>query len=518
MWKILIADDEEIECRGLEMMIRKNFKMAELLPSVYNGVDLIKKAERFQPDVILADINMPGLNGLEALEMLRLKALNAKVIINTAYNDFAYIRKALQLGASDFLSKPVYEEELVKAISKVLGVLEQEKRIFRENQISEKKFQDMQSALGNGLMSSILLGQPKEEELRLWFDNLDQTFLGGILVLMQVPDNRKVSVYLEVIRKMVQEELKRFCISLTMVHKETLYLFLIPGGEVGEENYQPWSRELLEMLRRKIRTDFECEAVFGVSRWKYEFEKMPEGLKECRMVLNDQRAEAVCFFEKREKIYSRQAEDLELTEDMADAVRRKDSEAAKEILQKIFTQWKAGGQGLWQEQRLAAAFIQKCQEELESGKRRHFFWRQLLERLQSASDETQLQERVLAVLWELPESKRTETIRNEYVEEAVLYIENNYMKDISLEAVAERLGISSFYLSRLLTQQLDESFVELLTDARIDHAIRLIRDEDFIVKDIGARVGYLSPTYFYKVFKKNTGMTVGEMRRLLRGL
>ncbi len=516
MWKILIADDEEIECRGLEMMIRKNFKTAELLPSVSNGVDLIKKAERFQPDVIIADINMPGLNGLEALEMLRLKALNAKVIINTAYNDFAYIRKALQLGASDFLSKPVYEEELVKAISKVLGVLEQEKRIFHENQISEKKFQDIQSALGNGLMSSILLGQPKEEEQRLWFDNLEQTFLGGILVLMQVSDNKKASVYLEPIRKLVQEELKRLCTSLTMVHKEALYLLLVPGGEVGEENYQPWSKALLEMLRKKIRSAFECETVFSVSRWKYEFEKMPEGLKECRMALNGERTGAVCFFERQGEIHSRKTEDLGLTEDMAEAVKRKDPDAAKEILQRKFEQWKAGGQGLWQEQRLAAVFIQKCGEALAVGKGRRFFWRQLLERLQSASDETQLQERILALLWELPEWERTEEIRNEYVEEAVLYIENNYMKDISLEAVAERLGISSFYLSRLLTQQLDESFVELLTDARIDHAIRLIRDEDFIVKDIGARVGYLSPTYFYKVFKKNTGMTVGEMRQLLR--
>ena len=79
------------------------------------------------------------------------------------------------------------------------------------------------------------------------------------------------------------------------------------------------------------------------------------------------------------------------------------------------------------------------------------------------------------------------------------------------------MGSALFILSRLLTQQLDKSFVELLTDARVDHAIRLIREEDYIVKDIGARVGYFSPTYFYKVFKKNTGMTVGEMRRLLRG-
>ena len=208
---------------------------------------------------------------------------------------------------------------------------------------------------------------------------------------------------------------------------------------------------------------------------------------------------------------------MELTEELTEALRRKDQERARVVLGNLFDQWKEEGQGLWQEQRLAAALIQECEEVFETGKRWKFFWRQLLERLQSAVDESQLQESVLKILWEFTEWDQMEETKNEYVEEAVRYIENNYMKDISLETVAERLGISTFYLSRLLTQQLDESFVELLTDARVDHAIRLIREEDYIVKDIGARVGYFSPTYFYKVFKKNTGMTVGEMRRLLRG-
>lgn len=517
MWKILIADDEEIECLGLEMMIRKNFKMLELLPYVSNGIDLIKKAESLQPDIMIVDINMPGLNGLEALEMLRLKKLNTKVIINTAYNEFNYIRKALQLGAFDFLSKPVYEEELVMAVSKVLGVLEKERKALHETQISEKKFYELQSALENGLMYSLLLGQPREEELRLWLDNLDQVFLGGVVVLIQVVDQKKASIYLELIWKMVQEQLTRLCTSLTVVHKDVMYLVLIPGSNVGEDSYQNWSIALLEMLRKKIRDTFECETVFGVSSWKYEFEKMTEGLRECRAAIRGQCTGGICFFEKTEKKTHRQEEQIKLTKQLIEAIRQKECESAKIILNQTFNQWKEEGQGFWQEQRLAAALIQECVEELDTGIGRHFFWRQLLERLKSAADESHLQEIVLKILWEFLEYGQIEKVQNEYVEEAVQYIENNYMKDISLDTVAERLGISTFYLSRLLTQQLDESFVELLTDVRINHAIHLIRQEDFIVKDIGARVGYLSPTYFYKVFKKNTGMTVGEMRRLLCG-
>ena len=188
MWRMLIADDEEIECRGLEMMVQNNFKNIELLPSVYNGVALIKSAEQLQPDIIIADINMPGLNGLEAIEILQMKAVRAKVIINTAYSEFEYIRKALLLGTADFLSKPADEEQLVEAVGRVIRQMEQEEKKDQEHKITEKKFQDMQKIVGNELMYSILLGKPNEDGLRLWFDNLGRTYLGGILVAVRTTD------------------------------------------------------------------------------------------------------------------------------------------------------------------------------------------------------------------------------------------------------------------------------------------------------------------------------------------
>ncbi len=86
----------------------------------------------------------------------------------------------------------------------------------------------------------------------------------------------------------------------------------------------------------------------------------------------------------------------------------------------------------------------------------------------------------------------------EYVTKAFIYVKKMYTQDISLEDIAEQVGISPFYLSRLLKQELNETFVEILTKVRI-----------------GEAVGYNNTTYFYKVFKKQTGMTVGEVRHYL---
>ena len=73
MYRIIIADDEVIECRALEMMIRNDFPDMEILPYVQNGIDLIASVEKNHPDIAIIDINMPGLNGLDALEIIRLR-------------------------------------------------------------------------------------------------------------------------------------------------------------------------------------------------------------------------------------------------------------------------------------------------------------------------------------------------------------------------------------------------------------------------------------------------------------
>ena len=122
---------------------------------------------------------------------------------------------------------------------------------------------------------------------------------------------------------------------------------------------------------------------------------------------------------------------------------------------------------------------------------------------------------ILYLLHNLDILKDTANTRTGYVLKSLGYIEEHFTENISLDMAAENMGISSFYLSRLLTQQLQISFVDLLTSARINRAIELIRNQKAVVRNIGIKCGYQSAAYFYKAFKKNTGMTVGEMREFL---
>ncbi len=122
-YKILIADDEELECQSMELFFSRAYPDLHLLESAKNGKDVVEKVLRYKPDILILDIEMPGLNGLEALRLLRQNDNDVHVIIKTAYSLFAYAHDAIQLKVDSYLLKPVKKAELSAAVDRVIDDL-----------------------------------------------------------------------------------------------------------------------------------------------------------------------------------------------------------------------------------------------------------------------------------------------------------------------------------------------------------------------------------------------------------
>ena len=136
MYTIIIADDEAIECRGQEQILQNSFSNIRLLPSAANGTELIERVREEQPDIIITDINMPDLNGLGAIGVLRNEAVHAQVIINTAYSEFEYAKEAISLGACAFLVKPLERQDYLKAVEKAMKAVDHERSLeLGQNQV-----------------------------------------------------------------------------------------------------------------------------------------------------------------------------------------------------------------------------------------------------------------------------------------------------------------------------------------------------------------------------------------------
>ena len=104
-------------------------------------------------------------------------------------------------------------------------------------------------------------------------------------------------------------------------------------------------------------------------------------------------------------------------------------------------------------------------------------------------------------------------IKNPYIVQAVQFIHDNYNRDISLEEIADHIGISSFHLSRTFKSEMGIKLSEYITGIRMDKALLLVKNTSMTISEIGEQVGYSNPTYFCRIFKKNTGKTIGQIRK-----
>ena len=136
-YTVLIVDDEQIEREAIRMILETSHLPISFIYEANSGRKMLEMTASHSVDIIILDINMPGLSGLQALEMLRSEGRDTKVIISTAYDEFNFAVKALQSGAVDFLVKPVDDETLIESLRKSIERLDEEKA--KEAKISRRE-------------------------------------------------------------------------------------------------------------------------------------------------------------------------------------------------------------------------------------------------------------------------------------------------------------------------------------------------------------------------------------------
>lgn len=507
---ILIADDEPIECTALELLLKNTFTNIQILPSVSNGVDFVSSVRQNHPDIVIVDINMPGLSGLDALDMIRARNPEMKIIIHSAYSEFEYAKRALALNAFDYIVKPIQKPVFIETMKKIFDTLDQE----RQKQTSEETIHQLTGEVNrlveNDLMSSILLGVIDQHTSDLFLHSLSQEYYGGFLVTVRFPGSA-TSVWNHQKKKQILDAVNQVCLCLGKLYRQDLILYVIPGQGIGESNYQQWTKNLFQILKEPL--------LFGVSSWKFTLEELPDALKESNSILLGKQSPGTYFFEypastRFHNIF------LEYKDQLANLILAGQTDECCAMIHTLFQNAAAQEIPLVPLQVYTAYFLLYLYEQMSCRLSSSLYveshlqlsWREFL--LCTTCDE--LSEKLCLAVTHLNDCVLNPANKSgAYVIKALLYIKKMYRQNISLEDIAQLVSISPFYLSRLLKQELSKTFVEILTEIRISEALKLLRDPKKTIREIGEEVGYLNTTYFYKVFKKQTGMTVGEVRRYL---
>ena len=125
MLKILVVDDEPTVRRGIMLGVDWAQMDCVVVGEASNGLEGLEAVERYHPNLIITDVRMPKMDGIQMLAKLRERGCMARVILLTAYSDFEYVRTALQLDADDYLLKPFRDQELAAAVERVRMKLQQ---------------------------------------------------------------------------------------------------------------------------------------------------------------------------------------------------------------------------------------------------------------------------------------------------------------------------------------------------------------------------------------------------------
>jgi len=127
MYKVMLADDENLILQGLENIIEWEELGLEIVNKASNGQEAIDKFKENPVDIVVTDINMPQVTGLELLKELKKINSDVKFIILSGYDDFSYAKKAIELGVENYILKPIDEEELEKTLKNTINKIKQEK-------------------------------------------------------------------------------------------------------------------------------------------------------------------------------------------------------------------------------------------------------------------------------------------------------------------------------------------------------------------------------------------------------
>ena len=144
MIRTVIADDERVIRNGLKKMLEVSDLSLNIAEPAANGQEALETIKKFLPQILLMDINMPGIKGLDVIEMVKPYIPDSKVIIISGHDDFKYAQRALQLGAFDYLLKPINKKQLIDVIKKAIDNIK-EKDIGNVIDVSKSKLDNGRS-------------------------------------------------------------------------------------------------------------------------------------------------------------------------------------------------------------------------------------------------------------------------------------------------------------------------------------------------------------------------------------
>jgi two-component system response regulator YesN len=486
MLKAAVFDDEYIVLQGLQTMIDWSRYGIELVGAAGDGISALALFQAEKPDIILTDIRMPGMDGLQLVEAVLREAPETYCIVFSGFNEFEYVRRAIQLGVSDYLDKPITIESIEYAIQKMTTRIHAQKETA---ELREKWENGKRAVLGKAVSDLLLIGPDAKTGWSETFGPQSQHVVG--VTVFACSDEFTFDEQPEYVAVSVQNGQERLAI---------IFHLLPPSNEFWEQLAQ--ESEQVDIVIGGGRTYPDA----GQASLSYK-----EALRAFRSALFLNMKGTVRFDELGEILVM--PDDLsEWEEAMILSMRAGDYKGLIERIDR-FIEWiqsaKVDPEAAERQMIKLIYLAQEVSKEagllkLEEDSLPHVEIREMMARGKALQWFREQMERIARSSLE-----NRERTKHTSIEQARIFIEQNLSRDLSLEAVAGHVGMNPSYLSVLFKEVLGETYIKYVTRCRMELAKKLLL-KGFKVNQVSEQVGYHTYRHFSDVFKKYTGCTPGQ--------
>lgn len=529
MYRILLADDEGIMLYSLQSMIQKNYGDECEIYTAKTGRAVVELADNIRPDIIFMDIQMPGMNGIEAMQVIREKNKSVLFIVITAYNKFDYAKDAIEIGVFDFLTKPVNKDNFLKVLKSAMSQVDSERKNQMDNLKIREKLETVVPIIESGFINYLMLQgggaestyynykellEIEEEYAYAILIQFGESYENGVLTNPVGMSMRSQKFY-PVLRHIVKDYFSCY-VGAVMVNKVIL---MVPepfmDGVEYEERIQVigQARKMLHALEEQIEAKFRI----GIGH-KYRIDQLNQSYQEAFRALQegDGRVVHVGDMPIRGEFEGDYPEDNETL--IFQMILKGDMDGAMEQAS-VFYDWMVDNYPDYMDSiRLKVLeLVMRAEKDAfwNGGLNYGFLYRNdYLSDIMNSGSYEEIRNWWLNKIADITKhmANRKKNQSESIVAKAVSYLNDNYRKDISLDDVSREVNINPYYFSKRFKEETGVNFIDFLTNIRIKKAKELLEDPKLSIKEICTMSGYSDPNYFSRIFKKIENVTPSEYR------
>ncbi len=524
MYKLFVVDDDEIICNGIASLKWEEYGVT-VSGSAYDGETAMELVTQDVPDIIIVDINMPFMDGIELTFNLRQKYPHLKVIMLTAFKEFSYAQKAVELQVSCYLTKPFKTAELIQAVKRVVEELEKEEKFQRE---AIKNIH----ILKNNYLSELVSAGVTEDNREILHQILgpscqDDFFCCAVLYLKTIEpcqdtstrlfqEEASVRISVETIEQLLNG---RKGVQFFPLHSKVVFLFQSDEQTELETKATEVLQKVMEELAKNDRYFLSCgmgNPCQGIETVRFSYSQAKRAVEHCFEFGHMSIIHVADISAVDEKP---PVDEAAYKQVLKEAVQKNDLKTLAAAVEDLFQELRQSRtSNLSSVQFLALELAITVYQAIGESKLYEKFWHRCQESFPQLMKTNSIDSIYTWLKGQLEDAYRLFrekdiTPPERLVNAAVNYINQHYSDpELSLKGAAEEVHISSSYLSALFRQYAGTSFVGYLSKVRMTNAIRLIADPNVKTYEIAYKVGFNSSQYFSASFKKYTGMTPGEYR------